>query len=51
MPFWEIIAVYSENNTKQPTQNKKLLIVEAGVVYNYHWALKGKSVKAEELTL
>jgi hypothetical protein len=38
--FEEIIAVYSENHTKQ-IKNAELLIVKAGGTYSYHWALKG----------
>jgi hypothetical protein len=39
MLFKEIIAVYSEINTKN--NKMQLLIVEAGGTYSYHWALKG----------
>jgi hypothetical protein len=39
--FKEIIIVYSENHTKQTVV---LLIVKAGGTYNYHSALKGKTV-------
>jgi hypothetical protein len=39
MLFKEIIAVYSENHTKQ-IQNKHLLIFKAGGTCNYHWSFK-----------
>jgi len=43
MVFKEIIAVYSENNTKPINaceQNTKLLAVKAGVTHSYHRDLK-----------
>jgi hypothetical protein len=39
MLFREIIGVYFENHTK-PEQNVELLIVKAGGMCSYHWALK-----------
>jgi hypothetical protein len=42
--FKEIIAVYSENHTKQ-AQNTELLIIEVGGTYSYHWALRGQSTR------
>jgi hypothetical protein len=45
MLFKEITAVYYKNLSKLLNtlceQNAKLLIVKAGVIYSYHWALKG----------
>jgi hypothetical protein len=43
--FRKIIAVYSENHSKQinimSEQNAELLIIKAGGTYSYHWSLKG----------
>jgi hypothetical protein len=40
--FKEIIAIYPEKQINTLCgQNTKLLIVEAGGTYSYHWALKG----------
>jgi hypothetical protein len=45
MLFGEIITVYLENHMKPINtvcgKNALLLIVKAGVTYNYHWVLKG----------
>jgi hypothetical protein len=41
MLFKEIIAVYSENNTKPINKNAALLTVKADGAYNYRSALKG----------
>jgi hypothetical protein len=44
MPFKEIIAFYSQNDTKLINticeQNAELMNVKAGGAYSYHWALK-----------
>jgi hypothetical protein len=34
----EMITVHSENHMKQ---NEELLIVKAGGIHSYHWALNG----------
>jgi hypothetical protein len=38
--FKEIIAICSENHTK-PIRTKCRIVVKAGGVYRYQWALKG----------
>jgi hypothetical protein len=41
MLFKEIIGAYSDNYKEPITTIAVLLIVEAGGVCSYHWALKG----------
>jgi hypothetical protein len=41
MLFIEVTAIYSENHTKPINKNSELLIVTAGGLYSYHWALRG----------
>jgi hypothetical protein len=44
MLFKEIIADYSENDSKLINTNSSPLAAKGAGTYNNHWALKGKTV-------